>query len=94
MTERNVSNVILPLTRFISPDPVVQSGHRRLQILAGSIVSTGGKPQTIDLCVNAESKNELVDLIILTARRGVREDRSRLSNSSFNISPQFKLNRR
>jgi hypothetical protein len=58
------------------------------------MVRTGGKPHTIDLSVNADNKNELVDLIMLAARRGVKQDRSRLSNSSFNISPQFILNRR
>ena len=51
--------------------------------MVGSIVKTGGKPQTTGLLRIADIKNEVDVLIIFDARRGVSERNKPLSRSSF-----------
>jgi hypothetical protein len=58
------------------------------------MVKTGGFPQTIGLSASADRKKDAEVLTIFAALRGVRDNKRRLSNSSFNKSPQFIVNRR
>jgi hypothetical protein len=67
----------------------VQSGQRKLHVLVGSIVSTGGMPQITALPLTAERTKDADVLIMLAILRGVKDRISRLSNNSFKKSPRL-----